>query len=49
MRRRWRTGCSSGDLLLVSAAYNNGARLLKVTQAAGKTTVQELWYQNLNP
>jgi outer membrane protein assembly factor BamB len=35
-----------GNLLLVSAAYNNGARLLKLSQASGKTTVQELWYQN---
>ena len=35
-----------GNLLLVSAAYNNGARLLKLTQTGGKTTVQEQWYQN---
>jgi len=35
-----------GNLLFVSAAYNNGARLLKLTQAAGKTTVAEQWYQN---
>ncbi len=34
------------NLLLVSAAYNNGARLLKLSQAAGKTTVEEKWYQN---
>jgi outer membrane protein assembly factor BamB len=34
------------NLLFVSAAYNNGARLLKLTPAAGRTTVQELWYQN---
>jgi outer membrane protein assembly factor BamB len=34
------------NLLLVSAAYNNGARLLKLSQAGGKTNVQELWYQN---
>lgn len=34
------------NLLFVSAAYNNGARLLKLDQAAGRTTVQELWYQN---
>jgi outer membrane protein assembly factor BamB len=32
--------------LFVSAAYNNGARMLKLSQANGKTTVQELWYQN---
>jgi len=36
----------SDNLLFVSAAYNNGARLLKLEQAAGKTTVQEQWYQN---
>jgi outer membrane protein assembly factor BamB len=35
-----------GNLLLVSAAYNNGARLLKLAQSGGKTTVQEQWYQN---
>ena len=34
------------NLLLVSAAYNNGARLLKLSQAAGKTKVEEKWYQN---
>jgi outer membrane protein assembly factor BamB len=32
--------------LFVSAAYNNGARMLKLSQANGKTSVQELWYQN---
>lgn len=35
-----------GNLLLVSAAYNNGTRLLKLAQSGGKTTVQEHWYQN---
>ena len=35
-----------GNLLLVSAAYNNGARLLKLSQSGGKTTVEEKWYQN---
>ena len=34
------------NLLFVSAAYNNGARLLKLSQAGGKTTVEQLWYQN---
>lgn len=34
------------NLLLISSAYNNGARLLKLSQAGGKTTVQERWYQN---
>jgi outer membrane protein assembly factor BamB len=32
--------------LLVSAAYNNGARLLQLSQAGGRTKVEELWYQN---
>jgi len=35
-----------GNRLFVSAAYNNGARLLRLAQAAGKTTVSEEWYQN---
>lgn len=35
-----------GNLLLVSSAYNNGTRLLKLSQTNGKTAVQELWYQN---
>lgn len=34
------------NVLLVSSAYNNGARLLKLSQSGGKTVVQELWYQN---
>lgn len=34
------------NLLLMSAAYNNGARLLKLSQTGGKTTVKEQWYQN---
>ena len=34
------------NLLFMSAAYSNGARLLKLAQAAGKTTVQEQWFQN---
>jgi len=34
------------NLLFASAAYNNGARLLNLTQAAGKTNVKEQWYQN---
>jgi outer membrane protein assembly factor BamB len=35
-----------GNHLLVSAAYNNGARLLKLSQAGGKTAVKEVWFQN---
>jgi outer membrane protein assembly factor BamB len=36
----------SDNLLFVSAAYNNGARLLKLTQATGRTAVEEQWFQN---
>jgi outer membrane protein assembly factor BamB len=32
--------------LFVSAAYNNGARLLNLKQAGGKTDVTERWYTN---
>lgn len=35
-----------GNLLFVSAAYDSGARLLKLSQAGGKTAVQEQWFQN---
>jgi outer membrane protein assembly factor BamB len=35
-----------GNLLFLSAAYNNGSRLLRLTQTDGKTAVQELWAQN---
>ena len=35
-----------GNLLFASAAYSNGARLLKLTQRDGTSTVQELWFQN---
>ena len=34
------------NLLFVSAAYNNGARMLQLTQAGAKTAVKELWFQN---
>jgi outer membrane protein assembly factor BamB len=37
---------ADGNRLFVSAAYNNGARLLKLSQSAGRTTVQEQWFQN---
>ena len=37
---------ASDNTLLISAAYNNGSRLLKLTQAGGKTSVQELWFSN---
>ena len=32
--------------LLISAAYNNQTRLLRLTQTGGTTTVTELWSQN---
>jgi outer membrane protein assembly factor BamB len=35
-----------GNRLLVSSAYNNGTRLLKLTRTGAKTSVQELWFQN---
>jgi outer membrane protein assembly factor BamB len=35
-----------GNLLFISAAYNNSARLLKLAQSGGKTTVEPLWTQN---
>jgi outer membrane protein assembly factor BamB len=37
---------AADNLLLISSAYNSGTRLLKLSQAGGKTTVQELWFQN---
>lgn len=35
-----------GNVLFASAAYNNGARLLHLAQAGGKTTAREMWFQN---
>ena len=35
-----------GNRLLVSSAYNNGTRLLQLSQSGGKWTAQELWFQN---
>jgi outer membrane protein assembly factor BamB len=35
-----------GNTLFVSAAYNNGARMLRLAQSGGKTTVNEQWFQN---
>ena len=34
------------NILVISSAYGTGARGLKLTQSGGKTTVQELWYNN---
>jgi len=36
----------TGNRLLISSAYNNGTRLLKLSRANGKTAVAEQWYQN---
>jgi outer membrane protein assembly factor BamB len=34
------------NLLFISSAYGSGSRVLQLTQAAGKTTVKELWASN---
>jgi len=34
------------NLLFLSSAYSGGSRVLKLAQAAGKTTVTELWFNN---
>ena len=34
------------NLLFISSAYNGGSRVLKLAQKEGKTSVQELWFQN---
>ena len=34
------------NLLFLSSAYSGGSRVLKLTQAAGKTTVTEVWFNN---
>jgi len=33
-----------GNLLFISSAYEGGSRVLELHQAAGKTTIKELWY-----
>jgi outer membrane protein assembly factor BamB len=35
-----------GNLLFISSAYGSGSRALRLSQAGGKTTVQELWFNN---
>lgn len=35
-----------GNLLFVSSAYNAGSRLLRLTRSKGKTSVEELWFNN---
>jgi len=32
------------NLLFISSAYNNGSRMLHLSQSGGKTTVEEAWY-----
>jgi outer membrane protein assembly factor BamB len=34
------------NILVISSAYGTGARGLRLTQSGGKTTAQELWYNN---
>ena len=34
---------ADGNLLIISTAYNGGARALKLTQTGGKTQVKEVW------
>ena len=34
------------NLLFLSSAYSGGSRVLKLTQAGGKTTVTEVWFNN---
>ncbi|MPY86878.1 MAG: PQQ-binding-like beta-propeller repeat protein [Luteitalea sp.] len=36
----------SDNLLFLSSAYNNGSRVLQLTQTDGKTSVKELWFNN---
>jgi outer membrane protein assembly factor BamB len=35
------------NLLFISSGYNGGSRVLKLTRAGGKTTVEELWAHRL--
>lgn len=35
-----------GNLLFLSSAYNGGSRVLQLSQADGKTSVKELWFNN---
>ena len=36
-----------GNLLFCSSAYDGGSRVLKLTNASGKTAVQEVWFSRL--
>jgi outer membrane protein assembly factor BamB len=35
-----------GNRLLISSAYDNGTRMLQLSQAKGLTSAKELWFQN---
>ena len=35
-----------GNLLFCSSAYNGGSRVVRLRRAAGKTTAEELWFNN---
>jgi outer membrane protein assembly factor BamB len=35
-----------GNLLFTSSAYSGGSRVVRLSRADGKTTVEELWYSN---
>jgi len=35
-----------GNLLFISSAYNAGSRMLQLSRAQGKTSVNELWFTN---
>ncbi|MEW5977697.1 MAG: PQQ-binding-like beta-propeller repeat protein [Acidobacteriota bacterium] len=35
-----------GNLLFVTSAYSGGSRMLRLSQEAGKTTVEEVWFNN---
>ncbi|MGH9460020.1 MAG: PQQ-binding-like beta-propeller repeat protein, partial [Vicinamibacteria bacterium] len=35
-----------GNLLFVSSAYNGGSRVIRLRRVAGKTTAEEVWFNN---
>ena len=36
----------AGNLLFASSAYDSGSRVIRLTRAGGKTTAEELWFNN---
>ncbi len=42
----WWQAPGEGTYVFLSSAYNSGSRLLKLTRSAGKTTPQEMWFNN---